>query len=89
MNPYLILVQLKANRCMLSGSLSPAMGNLTSLEVFDVSFNSLTGAVPPSVAALLKLKTFDISFNGFAMSAQALLQVCTQPLTTTPKTPYK
>ncbi len=54
-----------------------------------MSFNSLTGAVPPSVAALLNLKTFDISFNGFAMSAQALLQVCMQPLTTTPKTRYK
>jgi Leucine-rich repeat (LRR) protein len=69
------LQQLKLNRCTISGQLPAALGNLTNLEVVDVSFNALIGAVPPSVSALVKLKTFDISFNGFAMSAQALLQV--------------
>jgi Leucine-rich repeat (LRR) protein len=41
------LQQLLLSRCNLVGSLPAKLGNLTSLEVFDVSFNSLSGTVSP------------------------------------------
>lgn len=57
-----------------SGSLSGSSSwNLPYLDVFDVSFNSLSGDIPVSVANLTRLRRFSLSKNAFTGSIPSSL----------------
>ncbi|KAH9627249.1 hypothetical protein KSS87_018525 [Heliosperma pusillum] len=47
----------------LSGSLTPALGNLTNLQYLEVFGNKLTGAIPQELGRLSKLVSLDLSNN--------------------------
>jgi len=47
----------------LTGTISPSLGNLTSLSSLVLSKNALTGPVPDSLTKLASLKTVDVSNN--------------------------
>ncbi|CAD6206412.1 unnamed protein product [Miscanthus lutarioriparius] len=47
----------------LSGSISPAIGKISSLKVLNLANNSITGTVPEEVAALPLLTDVDLSNN--------------------------
>nr|XP_019704484.2 receptor kinase-like protein Xa21 [Elaeis guineensis] len=47
----------------LKGGIPPALGNLSSLLVLDLSHNNLTEAIPPSLGNLSSLTNMDLSFN--------------------------
>ncbi|XXG41475.1 hypothetical protein AAC387_Pa01g1925 [Persea americana] len=47
----------------LGGTISPAIVNLTSLEVLILSDNNLTGSIPESLTSLSQLQTIDVSNN--------------------------
>ena len=47
----------------LRGSLAPAIGNLTKLEILDIGNNSLTGGFPVAVTSMDALDTIRISGN--------------------------
>ena len=49
----------------LSGKLSPAVGELTSLEVLDLSRNQIRGHLPEALAKLKSLKECNLSLNEF------------------------
>ncbi|GAA0140069.1 hypothetical protein LIER_01492 [Lithospermum erythrorhizon] len=46
-----------------SGTISPAFGNLTSLETLYLNDNKLTGGIPESLKSLPHLKVLDVSNN--------------------------
>ncbi|KAL6861906.1 hypothetical protein ACP4OV_017606 [Aristida adscensionis] len=52
----------------LSGEVSPALGNLSHLNILNLSGNLLTGRVPPELGNLFHLYLLDISANSFAGS---------------------
>lgn len=47
----------------LTGTISPSLGNLTSLTTLVLSKNALTGPVPDVLITLPSLKTVDVSYN--------------------------
>ncbi|XP_074303313.1 leucine-rich repeat protein 1-like [Silene latifolia] len=47
----------------LSGSLTPALGNLTNLQYLEVFGNKLTGEIPAELGRLSKLVSLDLSNN--------------------------
>lgn len=47
----------------LSGTLSPAIAGLISVEIIDLSSNSLTGPIPPELGRLQNLKTLLLYSN--------------------------
>lgn len=49
----------------LSGSLSPAIGNLTAVNIIVLRNNSLTGRIPSSLGALKHLEILDLENNHF------------------------
>ncbi|XP_015694001.1 receptor kinase-like protein Xa21 [Oryza brachyantha] len=61
----------------LSGTLSPAVGNLTSLRVLNLSYNWLHGEIPASLGRLRLLGTLDLSFNTFSGDVPGNLTSCT------------
>ncbi|PHT98144.1 putative receptor protein kinase TMK1 [Capsicum chinense] len=50
----------------LSGFISPAFANLTSLRSLLLNDNNLTGSIPVSLTALPKLQTLDVSNNNLS-----------------------
>lgn len=50
------VVALDLNSQGLSGTISPAIGNLTFLQMLNLSFNPLYGEIPPSISSLRRLK---------------------------------
>eukprot|EP00957_Ditylum_brightwellii_P179147 13648403-Ditylum_brightwellii.AAC.1 len=48
----------------LSGRISDAIGNLTSLQKLDLHDNDLKGSIPTEIGNLLNLSSLMISFNG-------------------------
>ncbi|CAD6239750.1 unnamed protein product [Miscanthus lutarioriparius] len=50
----------------LTGVLSPAVGNLSSLRFLNLSSNALGGAIPASLDRLRHLHTLDLSNNAFS-----------------------
>ncbi|BAB03621.1 putative protein kinase Xa21 [Oryza sativa Japonica Group] len=61
----------------LSGTLSPAVGNLTSLRKLDLSYNWLHGGIPASLGQLHRLRELDLSFNTFSGEVPSNLTSCT------------
>lgn len=52
--------------CRLTGSLSPAIGNLSSLQVLAIRFNGLSGELPKELGDLKFLQVLDLSGNSFS-----------------------
>ncbi len=50
----------------LSGTLAPALGQITSLTEVDLSGNALSGALPSELAQLASLTRLDLSANDFS-----------------------
>ncbi|XP_020575811.1 probable LRR receptor-like serine/threonine-protein kinase At2g23950 isoform X2 [Phalaenopsis equestris] len=50
----------------LSGTLSPAIGNLTNLQQILLQNNNITGEIPSAIGHLPKLQTMDLSSNHFS-----------------------
>nr|CAB3456060.1 unnamed protein product [Digitaria exilis] len=47
----------------LTGTISPAIGNLTFLHSLNLSSNGLQGEIPPSIGSLRRLQSLDLSQN--------------------------
>uniref|UniRef100_A0A803KTE2 Uncharacterized protein n=1 Tax=Chenopodium quinoa TaxID=63459 RepID=A0A803KTE2_CHEQI len=60
------LVSLNLSRNSLVGSITPEIGQLTSLEVLDLSNSHLSGEIHESIAALSSLSNLDLSNNHFS-----------------------
>jgi Leucine-rich repeat (LRR) protein len=61
----------------LSGSLSPAVGNLSFLRTLNLSSNALSGGIPDSLGRLRLLRELDLSSNAFSGEIPANLSSCT------------
>eukprot|EP00250_Pteridium_aquilinum_P017841 c23800_g1_i1 orf=385-3969(-) len=51
--------------CRLTGSLSPAIGNLSSLQVLAIPFNGMSGSLPKEIGELKSLEVLDVRGNSF------------------------
>jgi hypothetical protein len=60
----------------LTGVLSPAVGNLTSIRMLNLTFNWFQGTIPASIGRLVRLKTLDLSYNTFSGALPANLSSC-------------
>ncbi|KAJ7526382.1 hypothetical protein O6H91_16G004300 [Diphasiastrum complanatum] len=75
----------------LNGTISPALGNLTSLAVLKLNGNHLTGTIPSELAKLPLLRILDLSNNNLfkplpAFPPHVLLNVDGNPLINAPST---
>ncbi|KAI0531226.1 hypothetical protein KFK09_000779 [Dendrobium nobile] len=62
---------------LIKGEIPPTIGQLTSLQVLNMSHNYLTGEIPPQLGNLLQLETFDLSVNKLSgMIPQELVSLC-------------
>ncbi|KAK9675340.1 hypothetical protein RND81_11G001400 [Saponaria officinalis] len=57
----------------LSGTLTPALGNLTNLRYLEAFGNNLTGTIPGELGRLTNLVSLDLSNNGLSGSIPASL----------------
>ncbi|KAG2641258.1 hypothetical protein PVAP13_2KG167800 [Panicum virgatum] len=57
------VVALNLNSQGLTGTISPAIGNLTFLRSLNLSSNTLQGVIPPSIGSLMRLRRIDLSEN--------------------------
>nr|AGT15943.1 hypothetical protein SHCRBa_010_J05_R_310 [Saccharum hybrid cultivar R570] len=62
----------------LVGYLSPAIGNLSSLRVLNLSSNTFSGAIPASIGCLHHLRDLDIRNNTLTGDLPANLTSCTK-----------
>ncbi|CAL4951561.1 unnamed protein product [Urochloa decumbens] len=60
----------------LTGVLSPAIGNLSSLRVLDLNSNGLSGNIPVSLGRLHHLRVLNLSRNAFSGPLPANLSSC-------------
>ncbi|KAK1421300.1 hypothetical protein QVD17_23518 [Tagetes erecta] len=61
----------------LSGCLTPEIGSLKNLTVFDVSFNSLVGMLPESIGEMKSLEQLNVAHNKF--SGEIPASICSLP----------
>uniref|UniRef100_A0ACD5VNN9 Uncharacterized protein n=1 Tax=Avena sativa TaxID=4498 RepID=A0ACD5VNN9_AVESA len=61
----------------LTGTISPAIGNLTFLQILNMSSNELYGEIPPSIGRLRRLQTLDMGSNMLSGMFPANLSFCT------------
>ncbi|KAM0927515.1 hypothetical protein ACQ4PT_002928 [Festuca glaucescens] len=61
----------------LAGTISPAIGNLTFLQILNMSSNELYGETPPSIGRLRRLQTLDMGSNMLSGMFPANLSFCT------------
>ncbi|KAK7304129.1 hypothetical protein RJT34_15194 [Clitoria ternatea] len=61
-----LVIGLGAPSQSLSGTLSPAIGNLTNLRQVLLQNNNISGKIPPELGLLPKLQTLDLSNNRFS-----------------------
>ncbi|KAG2299438.1 hypothetical protein Bca4012_011016 [Brassica carinata] len=59
------VVQISMRNNLMEGTIPESFGNLTSLEVVDLSHNKLTGSVPSFIFTRQTLQQLTLSFNGF------------------------
>ncbi|BAU02966.1 hypothetical protein LR48_Vigan10g004600 [Vigna angularis] len=67
------IISLNMSSSSLSGALTSAISNLSSLESLDLHNNSLTGAVPEFLEELKSLKYLDLKYNLFSGSVPVTL----------------
>ncbi|CAL4958207.1 unnamed protein product [Urochloa decumbens] len=60
----------------LTGTLSPAIGNLTFLRSLNLSYNWFQGNIPASIGRLASLKMLDLRYNTFNGKLPANLSSC-------------
>ncbi|OEL33279.1 putative LRR receptor-like serine/threonine-protein kinase [Dichanthelium oligosanthes] len=60
----------------LTGTLSPAIGNLTFLRTLNLTSNGFQGGIPASIGGLVRLQTLDLSHNTFSGALPANLSSC-------------
>ena len=65
----------------LSGPIPTVLGDLTGLEVLDLSRNGLTGKIPAAFESLTALTTLDLSGNGLTGEIPAALESLTALIT--------
>jgi len=91
------VTSLLLSKSSLTGSISPSLANLTSLETLTLSSNGLTGVIPSELTFITTLKTVDVSNNNlspplpvfpasvtFIYSGNALLDGTATPPAATP-----
>ncbi|CAD6239755.1 unnamed protein product [Miscanthus lutarioriparius] len=61
----------------LTGVLSPAIGNLSSLRTLDLTSNGFSGNIPASLGRLHRLHTLNLTRNAFSGLLPANLSSCT------------
>ncbi|KAI3705102.1 hypothetical protein L1987_75334 [Smallanthus sonchifolius] len=61
----------------LSGCLTPEIGSLKKLTVFDVSYNSLVGMLPESIEEMKSLEQLNVAHNKF--SGEIPASICSLP----------
>ncbi|XP_040381139.1 tyrosine-sulfated glycopeptide receptor 1-like [Oryza brachyantha] len=47
----------------ITGTISPEVGKLKTLQVLDVSYNNLSGGIPPELGSLSRLEILDLRWN--------------------------
>ncbi|CAL1415029.1 unnamed protein product [Linum trigynum] len=67
-SPENLVIGLGAPSQSLSGTLSPAIGNLTNLRQVLLQNNNISGKIPPEMGTLPRLQTLDLSSNRFSGS---------------------
>ncbi|GLJ25151.1 hypothetical protein SUGI_0481040 [Cryptomeria japonica] len=60
----------------LDGTISPVLGNLSSLRSLDLSFNNLTGTIPPEFGQLPHLRYLDLSVSQLQGTIPSALAAC-------------
>ncbi|GJN37464.1 hypothetical protein PR202_gb26422 [Eleusine coracana subsp. coracana] len=70
------VVALSLPSYQLTGVLSPAIGNLTSLRTLNLSKNSFSGDIPASLGRLHHLHVLDLSRNSFSGEVPTNLTSC-------------
>ncbi|KAL0801438.1 hypothetical protein Bca101_056614 [Brassica carinata] len=73
---YLTNLNLAQN--FLTGSLSPAIGNLTRMEWMTFGINALSGPIPKEIGLLRDLKSLAVGSNNFSGSIPAEIGSCTK-----------
>ncbi|KDP34454.1 hypothetical protein JCGZ_11925 [Jatropha curcas] len=73
-NPSLSHIDISNN--IISGSISPSLGNCSGLTSIDFSRNKLTGLVPPELGNLVKLEEVNLSYNQLFGSLPSQLSHC-------------
>ncbi|KAK1613332.1 hypothetical protein QYE76_037080 [Lolium multiflorum] len=61
----------------LSGTISPAIGNLTFLRTLNLSFNPLYGKIPPSIGSLRRLEYLGLQGNMITGTIPSNISHCT------------
>ncbi|CAL5066478.1 unnamed protein product [Urochloa decumbens] len=61
----------------LSGTISPAIGNLTFLRSLNLSYNTLCGEIPPSIGCLGHLRSLDLTENMLTSVIPTNISRCT------------
>ncbi|CAL4964696.1 unnamed protein product [Urochloa decumbens] len=74
-NQRVVILSLPSHR--LTGVLSPAIGNLSYLEVLNLTSNKLSGGIPASLGRLRYLRALYLSHNTFSGEIPNNLSSCT------------
>ena len=59
------VVALRRVQAQMVGEIPPELGNLTSLEMLDLSFNGLSGEIPPELGNLASLRVLNFERNEY------------------------
>ncbi|KAK9065998.1 hypothetical protein SSX86_015400 [Deinandra increscens subsp. villosa] len=60
---YFHVIELQLLNLNLSGTLSPALGRLSYMEILDVMWNQITGSIPKEIGELTKLRLLLLNGN--------------------------
>ncbi|EFH70820.1 leucine-rich repeat family protein [Arabidopsis lyrata subsp. lyrata] len=74
----IFLTNLNLAQNFLTGSLSPAIGNLTLMQWMTFGINALSGPVPKEIGRLTDLRSLSIGSNNFSGSIPAEIGNCTK-----------
>ncbi|CDY32961.1 BnaA09g16320D [Brassica napus] len=77
---YLNLSNLNLAQNYLTGSISPAIGNLTRMEWLTFGVNALSGPFPKEIGLLTNLKSLGIGLNNLSGPIPAEIGTCTKLL---------
>ncbi|KAG5387673.1 hypothetical protein IGI04_029214 [Brassica rapa subsp. trilocularis] len=72
------LTNLNLGQNVLTGSLPPAIGNLTRMQYMTFGINALSGPVPKEIGLLKDLRSLGISSNNFSGSIPPEIGSCTK-----------